>query len=94
MAQSKKPQYSLAQYRAEAKKEPFELDLGDGKVITIPPPTGTTLLDLDSAFTTRAVMEHLAGDQYDALLEILGDEDGGVLVAVVKAMQKHFGLGG
>lgn len=91
MAASRK---TLADYRAEARREAFELPIDDDTVITIQPPSGNVLLDLDSAFTTRAVLQHLTGDQYETLIAAIGDEDGAVLLAVMKDMQRHFGLGG
>jgi hypothetical protein len=85
---------TLADYRKEAKREPFTLPLDDNRVIVIKPPTGATLMDLDTAYTTRAVLKLIVGDQYDELIEAIGEEDGAVLMAIGKDMQKHFGLGG
>ena len=94
MAQTKKNSYSMARYRAEATKGPFVLELDEGKTLTIPAPTGNGLLDLDGVFTTSTYLQKLAGDQYDALLEAIGEEDGGILAEIVRDMQRHWGLGG
>jgi hypothetical protein len=85
---------TLADYRKEARREPFELPLDDDTVIVIPPPNGYTLMDLDTAYSTRAVLKLLAGGQYEALIGAIGDEDGAVLMAIGKDIRDHFGLGG
>lgn len=84
----------LAQYRAEATKGPFVLELDDDNTLTIPAPNGNVLLQMDTIFTTDGILRKLAGDHYDAVLEAVGGEDGAVLIALMKDMQRHWGLGG
>ncbi|MEU6033970.1 hypothetical protein ABZ801_01030 [Actinomadura sp. NPDC047616] len=86
--------YRLAQYRREAKREPFTLELDDGTCITVNPPSGGSVLQLDPSKSTREVLRLLAGDSYQALVDALADDDASVLVAVLRDMQVHFGLGG
>ncbi len=85
--------YSLAKYRAEAKGEPFVLDVDESTTITVPRPTGAVLMDVEEATSSRQIIKLLAGDQAEEFLKIVGDEDYTVLQAVATDMQKHFGLG-
>ncbi|KAB2344882.1 hypothetical protein [Actinomadura rudentiformis] len=86
--------YSIARYRAEARREPFAVELDSGDTLAILPPKSASVLELDPSLSTAEVLKRLAGDSYQALVDAVGDEDASVLVAVMKDMQKHFGLGG
>ncbi|WP_242882577.1 hypothetical protein [Actinomadura litoris] len=86
--------YSMARYRAEARREPFPLELDNGDILAIVPPKSGKVLELTPALSTDEVLRRLCGDSYDALVAAVGEEDAGVLVAIMKDMQKHFGLGG
>lgn len=85
--------YSLAKYRAEAKGEPFHLDVDEDTTITVLRPTGDVLMDVEEATSSRQIIKLLAGKQSDALLSAIGPEDYTVLQGVAEDMQKHFGLG-
>ncbi|MGH3097350.1 MAG: hypothetical protein ACRDMV_15305 [Streptosporangiales bacterium] len=92
--------YSLAQYRAEAFRPPFVLDLGDGEMLTIQQPTTDALLDArglvddqGNVSDPRAALKALAGDSYDDLMAQIGPEPPGVLAALVRDLNVHFKLG-
>lgn len=84
---------SLARYRAEAKGDPFVLEVDDSTTITIPRPSGGVLMDVEEAGSSRKIIELLAGDQAAALLEICETEDFSVMQGIAADMMGHFGLG-
>ena len=90
---ARKTTYSLARYRAEAKKAPYELVIDAGHSIVITQPSGDDLLAAEQATSSKEAIRILAGDQYDALMKALGGEPAGVLKAVVADLRDHFGLG-
>jgi hypothetical protein len=85
--------YSLARYRAEAKREPFELVIDSSSSVVIVQPSGEDLLAAEQATSSREAIKILAGDQYEELMKVLGAEPAGVLKAVIADIRDHFGLG-
>ena len=85
--------YQLAVYRRRAVKAPFELIIDEDKTVSIPPPSTDVLLDVAEATTPREQLRLLAGDQYDALMEVLGPEPGGILKPLLADLTAHFDLG-
>lgn len=98
---AKNPTNSLARYRAEASKAigdgaPFVLWLDDDEKIEIPRPTTDQALDAEEAYasgTSRDVIRKICGEQADAFLAAIGDEDPMVTWAIIGDMREHFGLG-
>lgn len=90
---ARKTTYSLPRYRAEAKKEPFELVIDKNTSIVIAQPSGEDLLAAEQATSSREAIKILAGDQYHELMKALGAEPAGVLKAVIADIRDHFGLG-
>lgn len=99
MSNTQKPKgenYSVAKYRAEAKGEPFVLELDNDESLTIPRPSGEQMMDAEEAIalgSSRAILEAICGEKTDALLEAVGSEDYKVLRAVSNDIAKHFSLG-
>ena len=85
--------YQLAVYRARATKKPFELIVDESKTIVITPPSTDVILDVAEATTPRKQLQLLAGDQYEALMEVLGEESGSILKPLMKDLTDHFDLG-
>lgn len=94
--------YSVARYREEATGEPFRLELDGGEVLEIPRPTGDAMMDIAEKYgrfseqnppNMRELLGDLLGDQYEAVMEAIGTEDFGVLVAFLRDLSNHFGLG-
>lgn len=87
--------YKLEQYRKEAEISPFELEIEEGRVISIPAPDGDTVLDLAEIpiQEPRRMLRLLLGDQYDEVLGIVGKDPSGVLPALTADMLKHFKIG-
>jgi len=85
--------YRLADYRRQANKEPFPLELDDERVLMIPAPSTNTVLDVQATEDVREQLRMLTGDAYDDLMEAIGEEQGGVLKALMKDLTDHFGLG-
>lgn len=85
--------YSLKKYRAEAKGEPFVLDVDENSSITIPWPTVETTLAVQDAESEREGLEALCGEQAKKILDLVGDDNYLVLQGLVNDMLKHFGLG-
>jgi len=85
--------YQLATYRQAAIKPDFELDLGDGESIVITQPDVNEVCDLNGMTDPRAVLQMLAKDQFEPLMEAIGGEPGGMLQPLMDDLVKHFGLG-
>ena len=85
--------YQLAVYRAEAAKKPFELIVDDKTTISISAPDTETVLQVTETVVVRDQLRLLAGNQYTALMEALGDQPGGVLKPLMKDLTEHFNLG-
>ncbi len=87
--------FSLVKAKAEARGEPFPLDLDADTTVLIPRPTGGTLFDIEEATTSREVLALLVGDgdHADAVFAALDDADFEVIGELADAMKKHFGLG-
>ena len=88
-----KRNHSLARYRAEATKKPFEFIIDAEKSMFFEQPDADTMLIIDQAANSEEAMRLLTGDQFDALMEVIGKEPGGVLKLLSEDMQEHFGLG-
>lgn len=87
--------YKLEQYRKEADIAPFELEIEEGRVISIPGPDGDTVLMLSEVPVqdARRMLQLLWGDQYDELIGIVGKDPAGVLPALAADMLQHFKIG-
>lgn len=85
--------FSLVKAKAEARGEPFPIDLDAETTILIPRPTGGTLFDIEEAGTSREIVTLLCGDHADAVFDALDDADFEVVGELAEAMKKTFGLG-
>lgn len=85
--------YQLAVYRSKAMKKPFELIVDEDKSILIPPPSTDVILDVAEATTPREQLRLLAGDQYEPLMEVIGEESGSILKPLMTDLTEYFGLG-
>jgi len=89
--------YRLDGYREKAKqsgKEPFVLEVGDDDNIVIARPTGRQMMELETATSSRQVMEVLCGAEVaDRLIELVGNDDADVLASIGDDIRAHFGLG-
>ncbi len=85
--------FSLVKAKAEARGEPFPIDLDADTTVLIPRPTGGTLFDIEDAGTSREIVALLCGDHADAVFAALDDADFEVVGELAEAMKKHFGLG-
>lgn len=85
--------FSLVKAKAEARGEPFPLDLDAETTVLIPRPTGGDVFALEETNSSRETLTILCGDHADAVFDALDDADFEVMGELSKAMQKHFGLG-
>lgn len=87
--------YKLDKYRAEAQLEPFELEVADGQVISIQPPSAETMMAIGETPVQdgRKMLRLLCGEQYEALWAAVAWEPAAVVTSLVKDLIKHFGLG-
>lgn len=101
-AAKEKKVYSLARYREEATGDPFRLELDGGEILEIPRPTGAVMMSISERYAdatdqnppnVQDLLRDLLGDQYDAVMEVLGGEDFAVMVAFMRDLGEHFGLG-
>ncbi|MDT0302898.1 hypothetical protein [Streptomonospora wellingtoniae] len=88
--------YSIARYVSEATREPFDLELSDETVVKIPQPTTAEMDGIASVASTREVLDRLAETPEDAekVYAELADAPAGAVMALVKDIREHFGLGG
>ncbi|HEY7431991.1 MAG TPA: hypothetical protein VH641_14815 [Streptosporangiaceae bacterium] len=86
---------TLAQYAAEAQRQPFVVDPGDGEhaPLVIEPPTVAAILAIEEAGSSREALQRIAGDQYEPLMAVLGGQPAGVLESLLGDMRRWFGLG-
>lgn len=84
--------YKLDKYRTEAGIEPFELEVDDGRIITIMPPTTDTMIKIGETpvFKQRELLELLCGSSFDELWKAVADEQGNVAAVLVADIAKHF----
>lgn len=85
--------FQLDRYRNEALRPDFELVLGPEESIVIAPPTVDEVIDLNGMTDVRAQLQILAKDQYQPLMDAIGDAPGAMLQALMDEMMRHFGLG-
>jgi hypothetical protein len=87
--------YKLDRYRKEAEIPPFELEIEEGRVISIPCPDGDTVLELSEVpmNEARRMLQILWADQYEELIGIVGKDPSPVLPALAADMLKHFKIG-
>lgn len=84
--------YSLAKYRDEATKQPFELDLGDGEILKLRQPSVDDVIDLNGMSDVRSQLQIIAKDDYDLLMTAIGDLPGAALQPLMDDVMRHFGL--
>ena len=85
--------YHLDKYRNEAVKPDFEIVVDAETSIIIRMPTVDEVIDLNDITDVRQQLQILAKDQYDQLMDIIGDDPGAMLQPLMNDMLKHFGLG-
>jgi hypothetical protein len=87
--------YKLDTYRQEAGVEPFELEVDDGRIITISAPDTETSIKIGEtpAFQQRELLKLLCGDAFEDLWKAVADEQGSVTAKLVSDIAKHFKMG-
>jgi hypothetical protein len=85
----------LDQFREEAGVEPYELEVDDGRIITVLPPTTDAMMTIGETpvFKQRELLQLLCGEAFDDVWKAIGEEQGNVAAAVVVDMAKHFKMG-
>lgn len=78
---------------AEAKAEPFVLELDDEQQISIVAPDADTVLDIEESRSSRRTLELLTGEHFEQIYGLVRHEPAGVLNGLVTDMVDHFGLG-
>lgn len=85
--------YRLADYRREANRPPFVLEIDEERTLEIPAPDTNTILDVQGAVDVRQQVKLLTGDKYGELMDVIGGEQGGVLKQLMRDLSEHFNLG-
>jgi hypothetical protein len=85
--------YRLADYRREATKPPFVLEIDEERSLEIQAPDTNTILDVQATADVRQQVKLLTGDKYAELMEVIGSEQGGVLKVLMRDLSEHFNLG-
>jgi hypothetical protein len=84
--------YKFNRYKTEAKADPFVLELDDNLTISIPPPDGDTVLEIEESRSSRRTLELLCDEHYEQVYDLIRHEPASVLNALVADMVDHFGL--
>lgn len=84
--------YKLSKYRAEAKTEPFPLEVDENETLLIPVPDSDTVLDIEEAGSSRRMLELMCGEHSDRVFELIGPEPGSVITDLARDMARHFGI--
>lgn len=84
--------FKLSKYVAEANSKPFDLEISDDEVLSIPVPDGDTMLEIEESRSSRATLELMCGEHFDRVMDLVGPAPVGVLNALVQDMLKHFGI--
>ena len=85
----------LDKFREEAGVDPYELEVDDGRVITIMPPTTETMIEIGKTpvFEQEKLLKLLCGDAFDEIWKAISEEQGNVGAQVVTSVAKHFKMG-
>ena len=86
--------YKFADFRQEAKTDPFVLVDDDGAEISIRYPDTETMMELSEIpqEQPRRQLQLFCGDQYERVYELIRHEPLSVLQNLVVAMAEHFGM--
>lgn len=84
--------FKFDRYVAEAKAEPFLLHVTEEKQISIPPPDGETVLEIEESGSSRSTLELLCGEQFGEVYDLVRRQPASVLNALVTDMVSHFGI--
>lgn len=82
---------------SEARIQPFVLETGleTPAEITVKPPTGDVLLAIsENSGNPRLVLQLICGDQYAAVMDLVGPAPAEVMTSLIEDMTGHFGLTG
>lgn len=87
--------YKLDKYRAEANVAPFVLELSEGHLLSIPPPSAETMMAIGETpiHDGRRMLQLLCGEQHDELWAAVAWEPASMVTTIVTDMMKHFGIG-
>ena len=86
--------FQLSKYRKAAEKSPFVLEVDEETSISVDPPRAKNIIKLSKIDEgdLEGQLKLIAGDAYDALMEVVADESFDVLEAILKDMMDHFGM--
>lgn len=82
----------LDQFREEAGIEPYELEVDNGQIITVLPPTTDTMMNIGETpiFKQRELLKMMCGEAFDEMWKAIGEEQGTVAAKVITDMASHF----
>lgn len=84
--------FKLDKYITEARTKPFDLEISDHEVLSIPVPDGDTMLEIEESRSSRATLELLCGEHFERVMDLVGPQPVSVLNALVQDMLRHFGI--
>lgn len=81
-------------YGAETRsaKDPFVFSVGDSPEFTVHEPDAYTVMDIEEASTSRAVLKLFLGDQFNDVEDHLGPLHPDTLLDLARDLSRHFGL--
>ena len=83
-------------YVKEATKATLKIKVSDDKDITIPQPTGSTLLDAEDLMragaTGRDQLANICGDAFDDLIPLIEQAPAGAVSALLADIMAHYGV--
>jgi hypothetical protein len=85
----------LDQFREEAGVEPYELEIDDGRIITVMPPSTETMIEIGKTpvFEQEKLLKLLCGDAFEDIWKAIAEEQGNVGATVITDIAKHFKMG-
>lgn len=84
--------FKLDRYITEANTKPFDLEISDDEVLSIPVPDGETMLEVEESRSSRATLELLCGEHAERVMNLVGPLPVSVMNGLVQDMLKHFGI--
>lgn len=84
--------YRFDQYVQDAAVEPFRLEISPDETIVIEAPDGNAVLQLEEVGSSRERLRLLCGEQFDRVVELIGNKPPAVLKRLSQDMARHFAV--
>jgi hypothetical protein len=79
-------------YLEDAGIKPFDLEVSDDEVLSIPAPDSNTILLIEEAASTRERLRLLCGEHFERVMELIGGESPLVMRRLTQDMTQQFSI--